>query len=52
MALAFLMGHWNPEIEKWEWDGRLKADTFKTLKGGHLPIAGRIVAMVKDRNVA
>ena len=50
MALAFLMGHyWNPEAEQWEWDGRLKADTFSTLKGGHLPVAGRIAEMVKAR---
>ncbi|WP_157098903.1 hypothetical protein [Novosphingobium rosa] len=49
-ALAFLMGHyWDAENEVWRWDGRLKPDTFDRLRGGHLPMAGRIAEMVRSR---
>jgi hypothetical protein len=49
VALAFLMGHsWHAEDEVWRWDGHLKPNSFTTLRGGHLPMAGRIAAMVRS----
>lgn len=49
MTLAFLMGHFWNESTGWNFKpGDLDPNTFKTLKGGHLPDAIGISEMVKS----